>query len=67
MVENSIIFESEDCWEDCATFVFKDDGGLIISVSQEQAVDTRNEMFECTINLSKEQTIELKTWLNVKC
>lgn len=77
MNERRLVIESTDQWEDEATFVFSDEqlpdedrdifptnkGGLIISVSEEHAVDSYNSMFECTIHLTPEQTETLLTWM----
>jgi len=39
------------------------DGRLSISVSQEQAVDSYNQMFSCTTILTREDAMRLRDWL----
>lgn len=69
MVER-LHMEAEDSYEDSITFSIEYDapggkkGQLCIAVSEEQAVDSYNELFECTIHLTNAQTVMLRDWLN---
>lgn len=38
-------------------------GGLIVSVAQEQAVDSYNQSFECSLTMTREQAVQLRDWL----
>ena len=39
-------------------------GGIVISVANEQAVDSYNAMFECDISLDRKTAIQFRDWLN---
>lgn len=38
-------------------------GQICISIAQLQAVDSHNQMFECSIHLTDEQALLLRDWL----
>jgi hypothetical protein len=63
--DNRLVLSAEIYFEDEATFVFED-GKLIVSVSEEKAMDSYNEMFECSLHLTAEQTKTLAGWLASK-
>ena len=62
MTERHIRFEAESSWEDLATFTLQDKI-LCVAVSEEKAIDSYNETFECSIHLSTVQATELFLWL----
>ncbi len=55
------VFEKHS--ENVLTVVPDDEGGVIISVSDEKAVDSYNSTFECDIELDKKQTLLLYQFL----
>ena len=69
-------FEASGSDEDSATFVFTDQPDIwdpedypkgrvvIVSVAEEQAMDSYNSMFTCSIHLAESQALELRDWLN---
>lgn len=63
MTESTITFEGSDSFEDGATFRATENGGIRVAVAEEQAMDSYNSMFECTIHLSAEQAAELRDWI----
>lgn len=58
-----LVLEATDSDEESASFVW-DDQALIISVTEEQAVDSYNAEFECTLTATPEQARQLRDWLN---
>ena len=50
--------------EEGATFTLDARGLLIVSVSEEKAVDSYNESFECTLTMTPSQVVLLRDWLN---
>lgn len=56
--------EPTNAGDDGSTYVIRPDGRMSISVSQEQAVDCHNQMFECTTILTRDDAIKLRDWLN---
>ena len=62
-MEKQIFFKSDQKYEDGGSFVFRDDGILSISVAEEKAVDTHNEVFICCLHLKLLQAQELRDWL----
>ena len=60
--DDALHLTASDTWEDCATFA-KVGNQLAVSVSEEKAVDSYNQTFECTIHLSPEQIEQLCKWL----
>lgn len=63
MTKKTIFFDTEDDYEEGATFSINRNGHLIISVAEEKAVDSCNQSFECTATLSKKQGLKLRDWL----
>ena len=64
-IKRSIHFEASDMWEDCATFaVVEGPRPLAVSVSEEKAVDSYNNTFECTLHMTPDQIGQLRDWLN---
>lgn len=63
--DSSIRFEAKDTEEDCATFAIVG-RSLAVSVSEEKAVDSYNQFFECTLHLTIDQIGQLRDWLNAK-
>lgn len=60
----SLHLEPNDSFEHGASFVWNDaKNHLYISVSEEQAVDSYNQMFECTLTADIEQAKQLRDWL----
>ena len=49
-----------------ASFVKTAEGRLVVVVSEEKAVDSYNESFECCLDMTAEQAAELRDWLNEK-
>lgn len=62
-LENTIKFEPSQSFEEGATFT-RSGSGIIVSVSEEKAVDSYNSSFECSLTMTREQAIELRDWLN---
>jgi hypothetical protein len=56
--------EPSQSFEEGAVFARTDDGGLTVSVSEEKAVDSYNESFECTLTMKPEQVQQLRDWLD---
>lgn len=63
---DGIRFEATDTYEDGATFTIGESGGVVVCVSEEKAVDSYNQWFECTLTMTPEQSIQLRDWLNAK-
>lgn len=57
-----IRFEPSHSFEEGAVFS-KYPTGIIVSVSQEKAVDSYNQSFECDLTMTDEQAIQLRDWL----
>jgi hypothetical protein len=62
MMNEILVLEAESSWEDNLTAA-KDARGICVSVSQEKAMDSYNETFECSIHLTDEQAKTLLIWL----
>jgi hypothetical protein len=62
---DSIVFEAQHSrmFEEGATFTLHE-GGIIVSVAEEKAVDSYNQSFECSLTMSREQALQLCAWLN---
>jgi hypothetical protein len=55
--------ESGYSFEEGATFVALENGGMSIAVAEEQAVDSYNQSFTCHATLNQEQAVKLRDWL----
>jgi len=64
--DGRLYFEAKGDPENVAVFYANRDGGLTVSVSDEQAVDSYNTTFECTFYLSADQAQQLRDLLNVE-
>ncbi len=64
MREETIIFEPSFSFEEGCQFTRDKSGLLIVSVAEEQAVDSYNQSFECTAHLTPDQAVQLRDWLN---
>jgi len=58
----TLVLESSFDFENGLTAAI-DDGAICISVQEEQAVDSYNCSFDCSIHLTIEQVVTLKEWL----
>jgi len=65
-IDQTIRFEPNNTFEEGATFAFDQRGHLLVSVSEEKAVDSYNQSFECTLTMTPEQAIQLRDWLVVQ-
>jgi hypothetical protein len=65
-VPDSLQFEPSESFEEGATFAALDNGGLLVSVSEEKAVDSYNASFECNMTMTPMQVRQLRDWLNAK-
>lgn len=63
MTDKRLHFEGNHSFEEGSTFVINKDGGMEVSVAEEQAVDSYNQSFTCHATLSKENAIRLRDWL----
>ncbi len=61
---NRMMFQSAHSWEEEAIFSIEDNGQLCISVAEELAVDSYNQMFTCSVHLSKSKMRVLRDWLS---
>lgn len=61
--DNALILEASQSFEEGATVVPLDDGGIRISVAEEKAVDSYNQSFTCSISMTKAQAAEFYEWL----
>lgn len=61
--ERRLVLESPAAIDEGATFVW-DGETLSISVAQDTAIDSYNEMIECCLTASLDQARQLKDWLN---
>lgn len=61
--DNAIQFESSEMFEDGCTVSFEN-SKLVISVAEEQAVDSYNQMFTCSAHLTNNNAVQLRDWLN---
>lgn len=61
---STIVFDAVAVgFQEGSQFTVAKDGGLIVSVSDEQAVDSYNLSFTCTHMMTKEQAVKLRDWL----
>ena len=61
----TLSIEATSSWEDQANFVWSEKGNeLIISVAEEQAMDSYNVSITCKLTATKDQAIRLRDWLN---
>ena len=58
-----LTLEATDSYEDGASFVWAEKK-LTISVSQDKAMDSYNENFECVLTATPQQAVQLRDWLN---
>jgi hypothetical protein len=58
----TILFEPKHAFEEGSQFTVDGDK-LIVSVSDEQAVDSYNQSFTCTHTMTREQAVKLRDWL----
>lgn len=56
-------FEAPDDADNAVIVSKNKDGGIIIAVSEEQAVDSYNSMFECVAYLPEADAIRLRDYL----
>ena len=64
MFDSRLFLDTEDCYEEGAEFIARENGGVTIEVSEEKAVDSYNASFTCTATLDLGQAIQLRDWLN---
>lgn len=57
-------FNGPNYGEEGATFVLNKEGWLLVSVSEEKAMDSYNSSFECTLTMTPSQAAQLRDWLN---
>lgn len=62
--DGRLYFEVAGDPDNAAVFYANTAGGLMVAVSEEQAVDSFNETFECSIALAREDAIKLRDYLN---
>lgn len=63
--EEQLTASVNESWEWChPSTVPSALGRICISVADEQAVDSYNQSFECSIHLRREQAIKLRDWLS---
>ena len=60
----SLQFECPHDAENSVTFALENDRTVAVSVSEERAVDSYNETFECTFRLNVQQVNALRDWLD---
>lgn len=60
---SSVRFESPHDFDNVATFTWTGEG-VYVSVSEEKAVDSYNDSFECSIRLTPDQFTQLRDWVN---
>ena len=62
--EMTLVLEAADAFDDGARFVWDARAGaLVCSITQEKAVDSYNQTFECVFSATKEQAIALRDFL----
>lgn len=62
--EETLLFESPvSGLEDQCQFTRLADGSLAVAVSEEHAVDSYNQMFECTRHLTPDEARQLRDWM----
>ncbi|MEH6743924.1 hypothetical protein [Hyphomonas sp.] len=60
-----IQFEGTDSWshDDEMVVVCLDSNGFVFSIAEEQAVDSYNDLLNCTARLNREEAEKLLSWL----
>lgn len=61
--ETLLHLESNDTFEEGADFELAGDG-IVVSVSEEKAVDSYNQSFTCSLTMNRAQAVQLRDWLN---
>lgn len=61
---NVLHLDSSEDFEDGLTASVSANGRIAITVADQQSVDSRNQLFECTATLTRDQAAELRDWLS---